>query len=179
MIDPIVRAIDARALPLSTADDASDEDVRPVAAALAGATVLALGASARVTHELSVVAARFVRVLVREHGFRSIALEGDKAASVELDSYLRTGAGDPRELLGRARAFWRTGALLDVVRWLRGWNEQHPDNPVRAVHPLDGPPTSDVERRQVDVVLAWHERTGHRIVYWGATGHGVGASSSS
>ena len=123
----VTRWIDANVQPL--------DDVRPVAAGLGGATVVALVASARSTHELSVVAGRFVRVLVAEHGFRGLVLEGDEAASAELDAYLRTGVGDPAELLRRARVFWRTREILDLVRWLRAWNERHPDDPVRAVHP--------------------------------------------
>lgn len=179
MIDSITRWINASALPLNTAHDTPVDEVRPIAAALADATVVALGASARVTHELSVVAARFVEVLVSDHGFRSIALEGDEPASVELDTYLRTGAGEPTELLGRARTFWRTEEILGVVRWLRAWNEQHPDDQVRAVHPLAGDvvPTTRlagiaaIERALADSVLAWHEQIGHRIVYWGGLMH--------
>jgi erythromycin esterase len=178
VIDTTMHWINSNARPIDTTDDTPVDDLGPIAATLAGATVVALGASARVTHELSVVAARFVRVLVSEHGFRSIVLEGDEAASVELDGYLRTGAGDPAELFARARTFWRTEEMLGVVRWLRAWNEQHPDDPVRAVHPL-GPvtPTTSlhdlaaVERALAETVLTWHEHTGHRIVYWGGLAH--------
>ncbi|MGI8309881.1 hypothetical protein [Saccharopolyspora hattusasensis] len=38
-----------------------------------------------------------LRFLAEELGFRSLSLEGDDAASAELDAYLRTGRGDPRE----------------------------------------------------------------------------------
>jgi erythromycin esterase len=134
MTGSVISSIGARAQPLSTEDDAPLDDVRAVTASLAGATVVALGASARITHELSVVAARFVRVLVAEYGFRSFALEGDEPASAELDAYLRTGLGDPAELLEHARVFWRTREILAVVRWLRAYNVQHWDDPVRAVH---------------------------------------------
>ncbi len=179
MPEAVTRWINASAQPLSTEGDAALDDVRPIVESLADATVVALGVSARITHELSVVAARFVRVLVAERGFRSFVLEGAVLVSAELDAYLRTGAGDPTELLGRARPFWRTWEILGLVRWLRTWNEQHPDDPVRAAHPvdaaavpsiqLDGP--AAIERALAADVLAWHESTGHRIVYWGGLAH--------
>lgn len=179
MTGPVTSWIGASAQPLATSDDVPLDDVRPLAASLADATVVALGASARTTHELSVVSARLVRVLVAEHGFRSFALEGDEPASAELDTYLRTGDGDPAELLGRARSFWRTREILDVVRLLRAGNERHPDAPVRAVHPTGtaAVPTTRldsaaaVERALAANVIGWHERTGHRIVYWGGLAH--------
>jgi erythromycin esterase len=170
--------IEATARPLSAEDGAPLDDVRPVAAGLADATVVALGVSARITHELSVVAARFARVLVADHGFRSFVLEGDERASAELDAYVRTGAGDPAALLGRARTFWRSREILDLVRWLRAWNAQHPDDLVRIVHPGDGAvPTTQldeapaVERALAADVLDWHRRAGGRIVYWGGLAH--------
>lgn len=36
-----------------------------------------------------------MQFLIEEHGFRSLALEGDEAASTDLDTYVRTGDGDP------------------------------------------------------------------------------------
>ena len=77
MTNLVTSLIAAHARPISTDDDAPLDDVHAAAAPLASATVVALGHSARGTHELSVVAARFVRVLVAEYGFRSLALEGD------------------------------------------------------------------------------------------------------
>jgi erythromycin esterase len=178
MIGSVTGWIDANARPLTTEPDAPLDDVRPVAAGLADATVVALGVSARITHELSVVAARFVRVLVADHGFRSFALEGDERASTELDAYVRTGAGDPAELLGRARPFWRAREILNLIHWLRGWNEQHPDDLVRVAHPgedavsnthLAGP--AAIERALGADLLSWYERIGGRVVYWGGLAH--------
>ncbi len=143
------------------------------------AKVVGLGASSREAHELSAVAHRVLRVLVEEAGFRALALEGDDAVRVGLDAYVRTGAGDPRALLAGARPFWRTEEILDAVRWMRAYNERRPDAPVRFVgmpdrsrvpaSGLDG--LAGIERDLAENVLAWHERTGDRIVYWGGLAH--------
>ncbi|MEU7830941.1 erythromycin esterase family protein [Nonomuraea sp. NPDC049129] len=139
------------------------------------ATVVALGASTRQAHELSVSAHRMVRFLVEELGFRSLALEGDDPARVGLDDYVRTGKGDPRASLAGARAFWRTGEILDLVHWMRAYNEDHPDDPVRfaGVRPQAGPAVGmkAIEQRMAEDTIWWHERTGDKIVYWGGLAH--------
>ncbi|MBO2465352.1 erythromycin esterase family protein [Actinomadura violacea] len=155
------------------------EDVRPVASMVRGAEVVALGAAARQTRELSVVAHRIVRLLVEEEGFRSLALEGDDAARLGLDTYIATGHGDPRELLGGARAFWQSEEILDLIHWMRSYNQRHPDDPVRFAQApdrqvrhttrLDG--LAGLERELADGVVWWRERSGDKVVYWGGMAH--------
>lgn len=169
--------------PITATDvDAPLTELGPLSDHVRGATVVALGASARTTHELSVVAHRLVRYLVDHHGFRAFALEGDEAASVELDDYLRGGDRDPVELLGRARPFWRTRDILDTITWLRAFNERNPDDQVGCVHPnrVHPVPTvpGEIERAVAESVVDWHERTGRRIVYWGGIAHTHNAPGS-
>ncbi|KAB2352351.1 erythromycin esterase family protein [Actinomadura rudentiformis] len=155
------------------------DDLRPLAPMVRDANVVALGAAARQTRELSVVAHRVVRLLVEEEGFRSLALEGDDPSRLGLDAYIATGEGDPREMLAGARAFWQTEEILGVIGWMRSYNQRHPDDPVRfaensgpeARHatPLDG--LAGLERALADGVAWWQERTGDKIVYWGGMAH--------
>ena len=118
---------------------------------------------------------RVMRFLIDEHGFRSLELEGDEAASISLDTYVRTGEGDPLAILARARSFWRLAEILEAVRWLRVSNERNPSDPVRIVHVVEPPgqlaSSEDVERRVAQITIAWHEQTGDRIVYWGGLAH--------
>lgn len=171
-----------RAVHLPSLDPrAPHADLRPLQDGLRDATVVGLGASSRGTHELAAVAHRMLRFLVEELGFRSLSLEGDDAASAELDAYVRTGRGDPREVLAGARPFLRTEEVLDAVRWIRGRNEQHPDDPVRlalaeeAVGP--GQDLADIERGLAENTIRWRERTGHKIVYWGGLAHLVNGAA--
>lgn len=159
--------------------DGLPDELEPVRAMVGEARVVALGAATRDSHELSVLADRLLRFLVAELGFRALALEGDDPASVLLDEYVRTGAGDPHALLAGARSFLRTTELLDVVGWVRRFNEQHPADPVRIVHTRDtgrhvGVQTGGldtIDRMLAENVLDWHQSTGQRIVYWGGTAH--------
>ncbi|MGW5644036.1 erythromycin esterase family protein [Saccharopolyspora sp. NPDC003752] len=174
--------INSRAVRLTSLDPrAPHEDLHPLRDRLRDATVVALGASSRGTHELAAVAHRLLRFLVEELGFRTLLLEGDDVASAELDAYVRTGRGDPREVLAGARSFLRTEEVLDAVRWIRSHNERHPDDQVRfaladqAVGP--GPDLSYIERGLAENTIRWHERTGHKIVYWGGLAHLVNGAA--
>ncbi|MFG3105149.1 erythromycin esterase family protein [Streptomyces tendae] len=160
------------------------DDLRPLAPLVRDARIVALGAAARQTHELSDVAHRIVRLLVGEEGFRSLALEGDDPGRLSLDVYVATGDGDPRVLLGKARPFWQTAEILGLVHWMRSYNERHPRDPVRfARFPaervrhatrLDG--LADLERTLADGMNWWQQLTGDKVVYWGGMAHtAVGA----
>jgi erythromycin esterase len=176
MTDTTAAWINRHAHPLTTLDPRAPlPDLRPLRDIVRDASIVALGASTRQAHELSVSAHRMARFLVEELGFRSLALEGDDPARVGLDDYVRTGKGDPRASLAGARAFWRTGEILDLVHWMRAYNEDHPDDPVRfaGVRPQAEPAVgmTAIERRMAEDTIWWHERTGDKIVYWGGLAH--------
>ncbi|GAA4184035.1 hypothetical protein GCM10022252_12290 [Streptosporangium oxazolinicum] len=180
MTETVPRWISRHSRPLTTLDpQALLADLLPLRDMARDATVVALGASTRQAHELSVIAHRILRFLVEELGFRSLALEGDDAGRLKLDEYLRTGRGDPRALLADARSFWQTEEILGVIRWMRAHNERHPSDPVRFAgvpdHPRQAAPRDleAIERRLAEDTIRWHEHTGDKIVYWGGIAHTV------
>ncbi|MGW2592487.1 erythromycin esterase family protein [Streptomyces sp. NPDC001515] len=159
------------------------DDLRALAPLVRDAKIVALGAATRQTRELSEVAHRVVRLLVEE-GFRSVALEGDDPGRLGLETYIATGQGDPGAMLAGARAFWRTAEILELVRWIRSYNERHPDDPVRfarqpaePVHHttrLSG--LAEAERALADGATWWQRHSGDKVVYWGGMAHtAVGA----
>src|SRR5213083_1741518 len=91
----VATRIGRQATPLRLDLDAPFDDLAPLANRARDATVVALGSATRQSHELSVLTHRVMRFLIDEHGFRTLALEGGEAASLELDTYVRTGEGDP------------------------------------------------------------------------------------
>ncbi|WP_327656875.1 erythromycin esterase family protein [Streptomyces sp. NBC_00483] len=155
------------------------DELRPLAPLVRDAKIVALGAAARQTRELADVAHRIVRLLVEEEGFRSLALEGDDPGRLGLDAYVATGEGDPRVLLAEARSFLRTAGILELVRWMRSYNERHPGDPVRFARPLVEPvrhPTrldglAGLERELADGAAWWQRHSGDKVVYWGGMAH--------
>lgn len=184
-ISTVTQWIERNARPLALSDSAGAlTDLEPLREMVGEASVVALGASTRDTHELSVLAHQVLRFLVERMGFRSLVLEGDDATSAAMDRYVRTGEGDPRALLAEARSFWRTAEMLDVVEWVRRHNQRHPEDLVRIAHPeLDRRVTvqsgdlGDIEKMLADNVIRWQRATGGKVVYWGGTAHTVNAAA--
>ncbi|MFI0355196.1 erythromycin esterase family protein [Actinomadura sp. 9N407] len=128
------RWISGRAHPLDAPEAGAPlTDLEPLRALAADATVVGMGASTRGAREVSVLQHRVARFLVEELGYRTLALEEDWTRSLSLDAYVRTGEGDPRELLAEMWLPWRTREILDVITWMREFNERHPNDPVRFV----------------------------------------------
>ena len=175
----VVTQLAERATSLRLDLDVPFDDLDPLTDRVRNAQVVALGSAVRQSHELSTLTHRVMRFLIEQHGFRSIALEGDEAASINLDTYVRTGAGDPMAILAGARPFWRFAEILEAVGWIRARNERSPSDRVRVVHVAEPPREAmrqlvggeDIERRIAGTTIAWHEQTGHRIVYWGGLAH--------
>src|SRR5262249_26938635 len=175
----VVTQLSERVTPLRLDLDAPLDDLDPLTDRVRDARVVALGSAVRQSHELLTLTHRVMRFLIEQHGFRALALEGDEAASIGLDTYVRTGDGDPRATLARARPFWRFAEILDAVRWIRARNERNPGDQVRVVHMAASPREAmrqladgeGIERHLADTSIAWHEQAGHRIVYWGGLAH--------
>jgi erythromycin esterase len=178
MNNDVVTQLSERVTPLTLDLDAPFDDWNPLTDRVQDAVVVALGSAVRQSHELLTLTHRATRFLIEQLGFRSLALEGDYAASYLLDIYVRTGEGDPRAILVQARSFLRFEEILDAVRWIRAHNERNPSDQVRVVHLADLPHEAtrlasgeNLEQGMADAIIAWHERTGHRIVYWGGLAH--------
>lgn len=173
----LVEWLRARAHPIATVDPGAElEDLAPLGHAVGEAVVVGIGESvrgARSGRELYQLKHRVLRLVVEWLGFRAMALEESEAGGRALDEYVRTGAGDPRALLAQAWTPWRTEEFLAVIRWIRAFNADHPGDMVRIVgvdtggdHPL------------AHNTLAWRERTGAKVLYWGGMAHTAGGKAN-
>lgn len=95
------------------------------------AVIIGFGESTRQSHEILDLGHRLLRSLVEEKGFRALAIGDDSSVIAELDDYARTGDGDPRQILFNAFAPWRITEMVELVEWMRSFNQEHPDDPVR------------------------------------------------
>ncbi|MEU9593364.1 erythromycin esterase family protein [Streptomyces sp. NPDC048193] len=109
---------------LTALDDLAD-------ALATGTTVAGLGESTRFAHETFDVRDQLFRRLVREHGFRALALQDNTSVGATLDAYVTGGAGTARSTLADAWRPWRTTEMAAALEWIRAFNQDHPDDPVR------------------------------------------------
>jgi erythromycin esterase len=157
----VTRWIVENAHPLTTVEPGAPlSDLAPLADMVGDARVVGVGRPTHGAHELSTLTHRIVRLLVEQLGFRSLALEEDWTTGVPIDEYLRTGSGDPRELVEGASPPHRTEELLDVLRWMRAYNEENPTDPLRFV----GLDISNVDALAYDAVADHVRRTAPRLL---------------
>ncbi|MFJ8623508.1 erythromycin esterase family protein [Kitasatospora sp. NPDC093550] len=115
-------------LPLT--DTALDEIAARLAA---GATVIGVGESTRFSRETFGVRDQLFRRLVRDHGFRALALQDGAGAAAALDAYVAGGEGTAASALAGAWRPWRTEETAGALEWIRAFNREHADDPVRII----------------------------------------------
>jgi erythromycin esterase len=126
----------------------------------AGTTIAGLGESTRFAHETFAVREQLFRRLVRRHGFRALAVQDDARAAAALDAYVTGGAGTAATALADAWRPWRTAEMAAALDWIRAFNHDHPDHPVRilGVRPAQARPADyDAVLRHV------HDAAPHRL----------------
>ncbi|MFF3676367.1 erythromycin esterase family protein [Streptomyces sp. NPDC002120] len=126
--DEITRWLSARALPLTTLSAGEPyEDLRPLREALKGVRIVGLGESTHGTREFFLLKHRLLEFLVREMGFRALAMEASESAALAVDAYVAGGAGDAGRLVSRLDFWtWRTHEIVAMVEWMREHNRTVP-----------------------------------------------------
>jgi erythromycin esterase-like protein len=66
--------------------------------------------------------------LLVDHGFRSIAIESDRVAALQVDTFVRGEGGTLDSALGEgfSHGFGQLDANRDLVAWMRAYNESRP-----------------------------------------------------
>lgn len=120
--------IDQHAHAIQIAPDAPARDLKWLDRVIQGARLVGLGESTHGSSEQFQVKHRLIRRMIEHHGFRTVAFEDDFASGVLIDRYITTGQGDPRVLVDQmASPLLGTEEILDLVEWLRAWNQRHTD----------------------------------------------------
>lgn len=131
--DPVA-AIERAAHPLRSTDPGgSTKDLRPLGRMVGDAAVVGLGEATHGSHEFFTMKERVFRHLVEEKGFTTFAQEMSWTTGVRFDAYVRGGAGDARELVHRelAKTPWDTDEYVHLLRWMRAYNDRHPERELR------------------------------------------------
>lgn len=122
----------------------------------ADARVVLLGEVTHGTSEFYRARAAITLRLVRQHGFRILAIEGDWPDAAELDRYVREHGrwGERSAFVNFPRWMWRNAEFADLLRELRAWNEGRVHDERVEVRGLDVYSL----HRSVEEVLAYLDR---------------------
>jgi erythromycin esterase len=130
LVDSLRREVDS----LATTDPAADlDDLEPLRDYFEDVRVVGMGESTHGTREFFRFKHRLFRFLVEELDYRLFGIEANFSETLAIDEYVRTGEGDPREGLDGIYFWtWNTEAVLDLIEWIREFNEgRDPDEKLR------------------------------------------------
>ncbi|PJN02855.1 hypothetical protein CG740_13940 [Streptomyces sp. CB01201] len=136
----------------STRVPLSDAALDELAGSVAGpAVIVGIGGSTRFSREISGTQDRLLRRLVLHHGFRALAVQDGAGAGAALDRYVSGGPGSAADALAHAWRPQRTEETAAALEWIRAFNREHPNDPVRVF----GVKPAQAGRDDYDAVLAY------------------------
>jgi erythromycin esterase-like protein len=99
-------------------------DMQPLKRVIGNARIVSLGEATHGTREFFQLKHRVLEFLATEMGFSIFSIEANLPEAYRLNEYVLTGSGDPRQLL-RGMYFWTwdTEEVLDMILWMRRFNE--------------------------------------------------------
>jgi erythromycin esterase-like protein len=100
------------------------EDMQPLKKIIGDARIVSLGEATHGTREFFQMKHRMMEFLASEMGFTIFSIEANMPEAYKVNDYVLTGRGDPAKLLkGMYFWTWDTEEVLDMIRWMREFNQ--------------------------------------------------------
>lgn len=121
----VTRWIGENAIPLATVEAGHGfDDMRVLRDVVGDARIVSLGEATHGTREFFRLKHRMLEFLVEEMGFTVFAIEASLPDGLAVNDYVLRGEGDPaRALAGLGFWTWDTEEVLDLIHWMRAYNE--------------------------------------------------------
>lgn len=129
--DPaVVDWIKSSAIPLKSAEAGNGfDDMQPIKRIVGDARVVGLGEATHGTREHFQLKHRMLEFLVNEMGFTIFSIEASMPDCIAINDYVLHGKGDPEKAVaGQGFWTWSTEEVLDMVKWMRRYNEDPSHN---------------------------------------------------
>lgn len=120
-----LRWVESHALPVTILDSLRPAaDRAPFLDFVGDARILGVSELTEGTHEFAGIMQMILSAL-STRGFRGIAIQAPMAETMDLDRYVRTGVGAPRQALRALGPHWNTQEVLQLVEWIQAYNRAH------------------------------------------------------
>jgi erythromycin esterase len=131
----LVEWIKQNSIPLKSVNAGSGHDdldkLKPV---LTNKRVIGLGEASHGTKEFFQMKHRMLEYLVQELGFTVFAIEASYGRCKYINNYILTGEGNlDTAIVIQGFTTWNTEEVKDMISWMRDYNVNNPDTPVRFV----------------------------------------------
>ena len=123
----VVEWIRSAAIPLATVEPRHGwkdlEALRPI---IDDARIVSLGEATHGTREFFKLKHRMLEFCVAELGFTMFVIEASFPESLAVNAYVLNGVGNAADALAGMRFWtWDTEEVLDLIEWMRWWNDHH------------------------------------------------------
>lgn len=137
--DSVVDWIRTQAVPLKTIEPGKpNQDLEPFGKMVADARIVSLGEGTHGTSEHFRIKHRLIRYLVENKNFNVIGLEANFTAVLALNNYILRGEGTAEEALYSLGSWvWDTEEVLELIRWMRRYNEDPKNNRKISIYGFD------------------------------------------
>ncbi|HEY0068922.1 MAG TPA: erythromycin esterase family protein [Chloroflexia bacterium] len=127
------------AIPLSTTTPGEDyADLLPLKQVVGDAHIVALGEASHGGREFFTMKHRILRFLVKEMGFTIFAIEDGWAEVESINNYIQGGPGTAEQAVRTFPVvFWRTREVIDMIEWMRAYNQGRGDAPAISFQGVD------------------------------------------
>lgn len=125
--DDVVAAVRDHAIRIASVDPhrGNLSDLEPFGELVGDTPVVAIGEATHGTREFFQLKHRLFKYLVMDKGFTTLAFEADQAECRAIERYIQGGPGLAPALVEAMELWmWRTDELIDLVLWMRAYNEQ-------------------------------------------------------
>lgn len=113
------------AIPLETVEAGNGfADLQALGKVVGNARIVELGEATHGTREFFQLKHRIIEYLATQEGFTIFSIEANMPEAYRLNDYVLHGVGDPKQLLRDLRFWtWNTQEVLDMILWMRGFNQ--------------------------------------------------------
>lgn len=119
-----------KAVPIDTVEAGHGfADLDKLKGTLKDVQIVGLGEATHGTREFFQMKHRMLEFLAKEMGFTVFGIEATYAECLAINNYVLRGEGDP-ELALRGQYFWTwdTEEVLDMIKWMRAYNQTVPED---------------------------------------------------
>lgn len=92
--------------------------------------VLALGEQHHTSRGFYQIKAGIIKYLIEKKGLRRVAWEDNWTSMLEVNEYLQGKRASLREALSKMHAVWHAETILELLTWMRKFNDDHRDDPI-------------------------------------------------
>lgn len=105
---------------------AKTDDLEQLIRTFKGKRIVAMGEATHGTKEFALIKHRFFKLLVEENNFRFLGLEANFSEVLQINKFIQNGEGNLPDLLHQLSWTLNTQEVLNLIRWMRDYNQKAP-----------------------------------------------------